>query len=113
MLKIDTEYRKGVLFLRFIGKLDCEKKYMVEELLELVNKGGFKYVMFNFEKVYYVDEEVLSLLGNLSKDLILNNGKIFTCGYNNLIRLKIEKSDINNYALEMNNELGAFKLISM
>ena len=113
MLKIDVEYKKGVLFLRLIGKLNKETKEEFTKILEMANNIGFKYIMFNFEKLYSIDEEGIRIISDISRNLINSNRKILACGYNNLIRFKLEKSKIKDYALETNNELGAFKLINI
>ena len=113
MLKIDIEYKKGILFLRLIGKLNKESINRLNEILDIVNNVGFKYVMFNFEKVYSIDQEGINIISNISRTLKDNNALILTCGYNDLIKLKIENSNIKNYVLETNNELGALKLINI
>lgn len=113
MLKIDVEYKKGVLFLRLIGKLNNETREEFNRILEMANSIGFKYIMFNFEKLYSIDEEGIKIISNISRILSDNNPLILTCGYNNLIKLKLEKSRIKEYVLETNNELGAFKLINI
>lgn len=113
MLNVDVEYKKGVLFLRLIGKLNSDTKQQLDEVLELVPTIGFKYVMINFEKLYSIDEDGINTIMNSCERLIHSEGKLLVCGYNNLIKLKIENSNILQYALETKNELGAFKLINI
>lgn len=113
MLSVDVEYKKGVLFLRLIGKLSSDTKQELDKVLELVPKVGFKYVMINFEKLYSIDDDGIKTIAKSCEKLINSDGKILVCGYNNLIRLKIESSNIVQYALETKNELGAFKLINI
>lgn len=113
MLNIDVEYKKGVLFLRLIGKLCEDTKKDLDKVLELVPVVGFKYVMINFEKLYSIDDIGINMIVDSSQKLVHSEGKLLICGYNNLIKLKIENSSILQYALETNNELGAFKLISI
>lgn len=113
MLKIDAEYKRGILFLRFIGKLNNKTKKELLDILEMINNVGIKYIMFNFEKLTFIDDDGIRLIRNISKKMLDKNGKILTCGSSSLIRLKLEKNKVNNYTLEINNELGAFKLINI
>lgn len=113
MLSVDVEYKKGVLFLRLIGKLNYDTKDKFIEILNLISKVGFKYVMINFEKLYSIDDYGINMILKMSYLLNENRGKIFVCGYNNLIKVKIESSKIVNYAYKMNSEIGAFKFINI
>lgn len=113
MLNVDVEYKRGVLFLRLIGKLNTDTRKELDEVLDLVPLVGFKYVMINFEKLYSIDDDGIKTIMNSCEKLVNREGKLLVCGYNNLIKLKIENSNILSYALETKNELGAFKLINI
>ena len=106
MLKVDVEYKKGVLFLRLIGKLNAETKRELDEVLELVPTIGFKYVLINFEKLYSIDKlgnqlvdrihltlnfevKLLETSDNNTKDYILNDIKQMIEDLNDLDSLHI------------------------
>lgn len=113
MLNVDVEYKKGVLFLRLIGKLNNSTRKQLDEVLSLVSLVGFKYVMINFEKLHSIDDDGIKMIMDSGETLISREGKLLVCGYNKFIKLKIENSNILRYALETKNELGAFKLINI
>ena len=57
MLKINMEYRKGILFVRLKGDLtrytyQCLETY----LIPVINEHGIKYVVYNLEALTLMDD---------------------------------------------------------
>ena len=56
MLKINMEFRKGVLFVRLKGdltKYTCE--CLEDYLIPVIIKNGFKYLVYNLEAITVMD----------------------------------------------------------
>ena len=114
MLNIDTEYKRGILFVRLQGVLNKDTSVKLNKLLECaIIKAGIKYLMINFEQLVSIDEIGLEVINKNCLLLINNEGKLLTCGYNNKISLIIENSSFNNLIYKTNNEVGAFNIISI
>lgn len=112
MLKIDTVYKKGILFVRLYGAINNENVEEIKKVLEVsINKVGIKYLLLNFENIYYTNANITSLLKKYSEMLIKKEGKLFICGYEPLIKEKTIK--INNDICKIQNEFSAFNLINI
>ncbi len=49
MLRVRTEYRKGVLFVRLVGRIDNEG--YLENVNKLVNEVGIRFIVLNISKL--------------------------------------------------------------
>ena len=107
MLKINSECRKGIFFVRLEGVL-TKDNYLIlrKEITNLVKENGIKNIVFNLEKLIKIDEIGLNELYRNIKISKKNNGTSFICGINKNIK--------NHYKInlnEINNEISAFNLI--
>jgi hypothetical protein len=96
MLRVNYEYRKGVLFVRVEGCLDSRNIYLLDNSIKQIIKiGGIKYVVLNVEKVCALNDSYIRFL---IEDIKSTN--IYLCGYNsehyNNVLLNRE-SNIFNY----------------
>ena len=58
MLKISTEFRKGVLFVRLLGQIENDK--YLESINNLVEYVGIKFVVLNIENIKKIDVNNIS-----------------------------------------------------
>ena len=104
MLKINMEYKKGVLFVRLIGSLnELSAHKLIDTLLPIVIKVGIRNLVYNFEELKSIDEVgIKSLL--LGYNAILNNkGNVLVV--NNRFNIKHFK--------ETKNELTALEILKV
>ena len=99
-MKINTEFRKGIMFIRINGCLN-------ELNLDSIKYEDFKYIVFNFDNLLSIDSYAISYIIELNDKILKNNGKIFICDsknsfFNNLFSGKIEI---------INNEIEAFNVM--
>ena len=114
MLNIDLEYKRGILFLRLNGILNNRTAFILEDAIKnVVYKGGIKYLLINFEKLYEIDEKGISTIINSYKEYLESNGKLLICGYNDKTKISIENSELKDLALVTPNEIGAFNIINI
>jgi len=112
MLKIDTIYKKGILFVKLYGAINKNNKNKIDDVLEsAIDKVGIKYLLLNFENIYYVSSDISNIIEKWSKKIIKNDGKFFICGYHKISRKDFIK--INDDILETQNEFGVFSKINI
>lgn len=112
MLKIDTVYRKGILFIRLYGVINKNNIKEINKVLEsTINKVGIKYLLLNFENIYYISSNISNLIDRWSKKLIENGGKFFVCGYDEISKSNFIK--INEEVLEMKDEFSVFSKVNI
>lgn len=99
MLKVNYEYKGGVLFVRLEGSLDSKNIYLLSNSIKKIIKiGGFLYIVINVEKVIALNDSYLRFLIEDIKD-----SDVYLCGYNSL-------NYNNNYLVE---ESSVFKYINL
>lgn len=105
MLKINMEYRKGILFIRLKGELTKNTyKSLDDYLLSVINNQGIKYLVYNINSVKIIDNYGKSSLIKGIEAVKKNNGEGMIC-----------KSNINfNDDLKIvENELKALQIINI
>lgn len=65
MLKISTEYRKGVFFVRIIGRNDNERK--IKEILNIIDELGIKKIVFNLKKLDSISVNQIKEINNFKE----------------------------------------------
>ncbi len=100
MLKVNTEFRKGVMFIRLKGSLNKEN-------INKISYEDFKYLVFNFDNLLSIDSYSINYIINYSEKLKKNNGKIIICDSNNNLINKVFTSKIP----VIDSEIKAFNII--
>lgn len=114
MLNIDIEYKRGILFIRLKGILNKATSLKLDDILDRAIVGaGIKYLMINCEKLNSIDNDGLKVINERCLELINNEGKLLICGFNEIVRLKIESSSLDKLVYKTNNEIGAFNIINV
>lgn len=112
MLEIDTVYRKGILFVRLYGVINKSNIKEIDKVLEsTIDKVGIKYLLVNFENIYYINCNISNLVDKWSRKLTIKNGKFFICGYDEISKNNFIK--INDDVLEMKDEFSAFSKVNI
>lgn len=104
MLRINTEFRKGVLFVRLSGKISDEN--YLESINTLVEDIGIKYVVLNIENIKKIDVNSINHIINYNKQILKKQRRLLICD-NNINRNRIFKNNIPNIKCE----IDAFSLI--
>lgn len=108
MLKVDIEYKKGILFVRLIGKFNKSTINEVDIVDNIIKKAGIKYILFNFEKAIINNKKDVYNFINKYNSLIGKEGKLVICGYNPM-KLKVNTEDI----YLSNREIYAFNIVNI
>ena len=83
MLRVELEFYKGILFIRLKGIL-TKKNIINLKLDKILDKIGFKYIVFNIDNIKQIDGYGIRYLINYSKKLETNDGKVIICQNNDL-----------------------------
>ena len=114
MLKIDMEFRKGILFIRLEGKLN---KYTVNEIndnvIPVILKHGLKFIVVNLDKLYSIDSEGIEMLIKLNELVSRWNGKTTLCSINKYMKNDINNTDLKNKYFETSDELTAIEVFKI
>lgn len=114
MLKIDMEFRKGILFIRLVGKLN---KYTVNEIndnvIPVILKHGLKFIVVNLDKLYSIDSEGIEMLIKLNELVSRWNGKTTLCSINKYMKDDINNTDLKNKYFETSDELTAIEVFKI
>lgn len=78
MLRVNYEYKGGVLFVRLDGNLDSRNIYLLSNSIKQIIKiGGIKYTVINVENVVALNDSYVRFL---IEDIKMSS--IYLCGYN-------------------------------
>lgn len=113
MLTITLDFVKGSLLIRLKGSLTKKTVHdLVSTMDEMIYEKGINNIIINLEETNYISDNTINNLLTRYQDIVLKNGKIIICGYNNLKSLTINNFIKNNYLIS-NNELSALKMINI
>ena len=113
MLSVNTEIRKGIMFVRLKGSLTIKTIDILDnKVTNIVDEIGIRNIVLNVSELKTIDcKGINKLLYNY--ELCKNNdGKVFLCGNNENIKSIIKNSRILKYINEIKDELCAFKIIN-
>ena len=104
ILKINMEYKSGVLFVRLIGSLNKLTSYkLVDTLIPIITSQGIKNLVYNFNELNSIDDVGSKTLLLGYNAILNNNGKVLVV--NNRFNLE--------YFKEVNNELSALNILKI
>ena len=114
MLDINLEFIRGMLFVRLDGVLDNNTYTKLSDCLDnMIHEKGLKYFVVNLENLDYIDESGIQLLIDRYFDVVLHDGKLVICGYNDEFSNMLEINTVFKQIENTKNELGALKLINI
>lgn len=115
LLVIETEFRKGVLFIRLEGSLNKDTVSKLNtEITTLIKENGIRNVVFNIEKLDVIDLKGINSLLHIYEIVTNNNGKGLVCGIkNSLVSHRIKNSRLLKYMYETSDELSAINVINL
>lgn len=108
MLKMNYEFRKGVLFIRLFGSLDHKNITKISSNIdELIALFGLKYIVFNLDDLSYIDKEGINFILKYHNIINHQNGKLIICDKNDQFNRLSKTKIIPNITYE----IDAFHLI--
>ena len=114
-MKINLEYRKGIIFLRIIGILTRRNVSKLEDKInQLIIDEQFTNIVINLDGVRDIDMKGISTLYYIYELTKKNGGEILLCLSNNSkVREILRNQKILNYITEIYSEIQAFNIIKV
>lgn len=103
-MQISTEYRKGVLFIRLIGRIDDND--FLNKINKIIEEFGIKYIVLNISNLNYVSLESIKHITNYNNRILKKKKHLLICDSN-----QRRNRLFNNIIPNISNELEAFSLI--
>ena len=115
MLDVQTEIRKGILFIRLSGQLNKNTiNILNHEVTDLIKDNGISNVVFNLETLDEIDIKGINTLYYNYELITRNQGKSMICNLNNKqVRNCINKNRLLNYMTEISDELSALTYVNL
>ena len=105
MLKINLEYRKGILFIRLKGKLTrFTYPSLLNYLSPLINEKGIKYLVINLDCIKLIDKMGKEAIKIIITEVKKNHGYGIICN---------TKTKFDDSIRVVENELKAFTLLKV
>ena len=115
MLRINMEFRKGILFVRLYGKLirDTTLEFQ-EEVIDRIQENGLHTVVINIEGLEELDIKGINSLLYCYESCKKNRGTALLCGINReTIKNRLTKERVLKYMFQITNELDALNKIKI
>lgn len=112
-MKINTEYRKGIIFLRLSGTLNKRTALNLEDKVnELVIDDELTNIVINLNNVKKIDMKGISTLYHIYETIKKYKGNTLICvNENENLKKVLKREKILNYISDIDSELVAFNLI--
>lgn len=103
MLEIDTEFRKGIFFIRLNGRIDNYEN--LDKVNSIIENIGIRYVVLNTSNLYMLDINVINYIINYNDKILKDKRHLLICDTN------INRKRIFNNIPNINSEIDAFNII--
>ena len=112
-MRINTEYRKGIMFLRLSGALNKRTAVSLEDKVnELVIDDELTNIVINLNNIKKIDMKGISTLYHIYETIKKYKGNTLICiNENEELKKILKKERILNYISDIDSELTAFNLI--
>lgn len=109
-LKLDLEYKSGVLFIRLEGKLVRKTNHKIYNyIIPVIMKHKIKYIIYNLSNLINIDESGIDAILSSKCKIKMNKGEIYLCNIRKELMPKLKRLRIKNFS----DELTAFKKIEV
>lgn len=114
MLKIQKEFRKGILFIRIKGNLEKESNTLFSlKVTKMIENMGIRCVVFNMCEMSKIDLKGIHNIYYIYEFCNRKNGEVYICNLKDNVYQKLKNNNAFRYLKLINNELEAFKLIKI
>ena len=106
MTKVDYEFRKGIMFVRFLGTfINNNYKEIIDNVIYIIKRIGIKLVVFNLDNIKAIDAFCIDYLLKCNSIIEEEDGKMFICSNNSFKMKFLHRIPI------IRNEIEAFNVI--
>jgi len=98
MLKMDLEYKSGILFIRLKGNLKRNVNYKLNNyIVPVLIKHKIKYLIYNLKELKSIDESGIDAILNTKCKIRNNKGIIYLCEATKEIQEKVKRLKIKHF----------------
>ena len=114
MLNTEVFIKRNILYIRFDGELDQKNVEGLRfKIIELIEKYHIKYLVFNFEKLKFMDSSGIGFIIGRYNYLKKINGAVILCSMNDQIRRLVMLSGLARICQLRKNEEEANKVLGV
>ena len=114
MLNTEVFIKRNILYIRFDGELDQKNvENLRYKIMELIDKYNIKYLVFNFEKLKFMDSSGIGFIIGRYNHLKKMNGCIILCSLNDQIRRLVMLSGLARICQIKKNEEEANQILGV
>lgn len=111
-MRINTEYRGGILFVRLTGQLTINTvNKLRKKVTVVVGNNGIRNIVFNVSRISKIDYKGIHSLLYIYELATKNDGRVFMCGVKEKVRRIIKETHLFNYIYEISDELCALRVM--
>ena len=103
MFFVSTEFRKGIFFVRLVGRIDNEG--YLDDIDKVVDDFGIRFVVLNIDNVHDLSVESIKNINDYNSEILKKKKKLYLCD-NNIFRDRLF-----SFIPKIQNELDAFSLV--
>lgn len=113
-VNIQMSIRKNKLFVRLEGELDqAVTEKLKIRISEIIDKYDIKYLIFNFERLNFMDSSGIGFIIGRYSQIKKRNGRIVICSMNNLIERIFMISGLKKICSVAKNENDAENMVEV
>ena len=114
MLNTEVFIKRNILYIRFDGELDQKNVEGLRfKIIELIEKYHMKYLVFNFEKLKFMDSSGIGFIIGRYNYLKKINGSVILCSMNDQIRRLVMLSGLARICELRKNEEEVNKILGV
>ena len=114
MLNTEVFIKRNILYIRFDGELDQKNVEGLRfKIIELIEKYHIKYLVFNFEKLKFMDSSGIGFIIGRYNYLKKVNGSVILCSMNDQIRRLVMLSGLARICQLRKNEDEVNKILGV
>lgn len=114
MLNTEIFIKRNILYIRFDGELDQKNvEGLRYKIMELIEKYNIKYLVFNFQKLSFMDSSGIGFIIGRYNYLKKINGSIILCNLNTQIRRLVMLSGLARICQLRKDEEEANKFLGV
>lgn len=114
MLNTEVFIKRNILYIRFDGELDQKNVEGLRfKIIELIEKYHIKYLVFNFEKLKFMDSSGIGFIIGRYNYLKKINGSVILCSMNDQIRRLVMLSGLARICQLRKNEEEVNKILGV
>ena len=113
-INMQMSIKKDQLYVRLNGELDqAVTEKLKIRISEVMDKYNIKYLIFNFENLYFMDSSGIGFIIGRYTDLKRKKGKIVICSMNRLIERIFSLSGLKKICYVASSEEDARSLLEV